>query len=180
MSRQLILVSVLSAALLAPALAFAQEDTGNTPPPPPSQNDNGGRGNRGNRRWDPQQMRQRMETRMKEQLKVTDDEWKVIQPKLQKVFEARRDAMGGMFGFRRNRDDNNQNQPQSAVQKAAHDLQQSLDNSSASAEDIANKLQALRDAKEKAKTDLASAQKDLKDVLTQRQEAVLVMMGILD
>lgn len=179
MSRQMILVSVLSAALLAPALAFAQQDTGNAPPPPPSQNDNGGRGNRG-RRFDPQQMRQRFESRIKEQLKATDDEWKVIQPKLQKVFEARRDTMGGrMFGFRRNRD-GNQNQPQSAVQKAAHELRQTLDNSSASAEDIASKLQALRDAREKAKTELVSAQKDLKDVLTQRQEAVLVMMDILD
>jgi septation ring formation regulator EzrA len=176
MSRPLILVSVLSAALLAPALAFAQEDNGNAPPPPPSQNDNGG--NHGNHHANQQQFREHFEKRLKENLKVTDDEWKVIQPKLQKVFEARRDTMGGMFGPRRNHDDNNQ--PKSAVQKAAHDLQKTLDNTNASADDIAKQLQDLRDAREKAKANLASAQKDLKDVLTQRQEAVLVMMGILD
>ena len=35
-------------------------------------------------------------------------------------------------------------------------------------------------AKTKAKDDLASAQKDLQSVLTQRQEAVLVMDGMLN
>ena len=39
---------------------------------------------------------------------------------------------------------------------------------------------ALREARNKAREELASAQKELKDVLNARQEAVLVMMGMLD
>ena len=60
------------------------------------------------------------------------------------------------------------------------DLRDTLDNKDATADTITQKLTALRDARTKAQTELQSAQKDLKDVLTQRQEASLVMMGILE
>ncbi len=47
--------------------------------------------------FDPQQMRQRMSDRMKEQFGVTEDsEWKVIFERINKVMEARRSA--GSFG----------------------------------------------------------------------------------
>src|SRR5687768_13358519 len=56
------------------------------------------RGERG-QRPDPEEMRQRMAERMREQFAVTDDaEWKVIEGKIQKVTEARRAAGGGGFG----------------------------------------------------------------------------------
>jgi hypothetical protein len=55
-----------------------------------------------------------------------------------------------------------------------------LDNADAQASEITQKLTALRDARAKAKADLESAQKDLKDVLTPRQEAVLVVNGMLE
>jgi len=150
-----------------------------------SNNDNNGRGNRGGPggRFDPAQMRQRMEDMMKQQLGVNDDEWKVIQPKLQKVMEVQRDARGGGFGgmFRsRDRGGDSSSQSLSPVQQAQHDLRTALENKDTPADQIQAKLTALREAKEKAKADLATAQKDLKDVLTQRQEAVLVMMGMLD
>jgi hypothetical protein len=67
----------------------------NDAPPP-------GRQGRGN--FDPAQMRQRMMDNLKEQLEITDDaEWKVIQPLIQKVMDARMaigfGGMGrGMFG----------------------------------------------------------------------------------
>ena len=47
-------------------------------------------------------------------------------------------------------------------------------------EEIKAKLAALRDAREKAKKDMTQAQADLRELLTQRQEAVMVMMGFLD
>jgi hypothetical protein len=71
-------------------------------------------------------------------------------------------------------------QPVSDVQAKLKDLQTALDNKDTSADDIKTKLQAYRDAKTAAKADLAKAQDDLKSVLTQRQEAVLVTMGILE
>jgi hypothetical protein len=60
------------------------------------------------------------------------------------------------------------------------DLTETLNNTSASTEQIAAKLTALRQAREKAASDLAAARKDLKDVLTARQEALLVTMNYLD
>jgi hypothetical protein len=122
---------------------------------------------------------------LKDRMAATDEEWKVIEPKLTKVMETRFEAGGG-FGFGggfRGRDRGNDSQSPSdasPVRAAQRDLDQVLSNKDASAEQINAKLTALREAREKAKATLAAAQKDLKEVLTQRQEAVLVMRGYLD
>jgi len=144
-----------------------------------------GMGRGGN--FDPAQFRQQMMDRMKEQLGANDDEWKVLEPKVEKVMTAQREArfggLGGMFGGRGNRGGGGGpggDQPQSAVGQAAQDLRQTLENKSASPEDISAKLKTLREARQKAQEELASAQKELKDVLTQRQEATLVSFGMLD
>ena len=55
-----------------------------------------------------------------------------------------------------------------------------LENKDTPADQIAAKLTALREARAKAKADLETAQKDLKEVLTPRQEAVMVSMGMLE
>ena len=47
-------------------------------------------------------------------------------------------------------------------------------------DDIKAKLQAVRDARKKTADTLQSAREDLRKVLTMRQEAVFVEMGILD
>jgi len=142
-----------------------------------------GGGRRGN--FDPAQMRARMEQMMKEQLGVSDDEWKVIQPKLEKVQQAQRDARGGGFGGmmggrRGGRGGFGGNQPETPVAKAAQDLRQTLENKDAKSDDILAKLKAYRAARDEARENLAKAQKDLREVLTQRQEAQLVLMGTLD
>ena len=66
------------------------------------------------------------------------------------------------------------------VAKASADLRTTLENKDAPADDIKTKLAALRDAREKARAELQAAQKELKEVLTQRQEAVLVTNGMLE
>jgi hypothetical protein len=161
-----------------------QQDNGN--------NNNGGNNNGGGRRgggnFDPAQMRQRMMDRIKEQLEVKDDEWAVMQPRLDKVmtlsFESRMGGMRGMFGRggpggdRGNRGGSQQNN--SAVSKAQDDLRTALEDKGTSADTIAAKLKALRDARTQAKDELTKAQSDLKEILSQRQEAQLVMMGYLE
>ena len=56
------------------------------------------------RQFDPERMRQMMEQRMKEQLGATDQEWKVLGPRVMKVSELNRQisgfGRGGMFGGR--------------------------------------------------------------------------------
>ena len=61
------------------------------------------------------------------------------------------------------------------MEKACRDLNTTLENQSASAEEIKQQLTALRPAREKAKQDLATAQQDLRQILTVRQEAMLVL-----
>ena len=182
MSLRNLFIALFAVMIAAPVLA--QEQGGNNNRGSDRGGDRGGdRGNRGDRgNFDPQAMRERFTGMIKEQMGATDEEWKVIEPKLTKVMEARRD--GGTFGaFRGGRDRGGDSQSQSdasPVQQASRDLRQVLDNKDASADQIAEKLKNLREAREKSKATLASAQKDLKEVLTQRQEAVLVMFGMLD
>ena len=179
MSVKSLFACLFALMIAAPVLAQEQGGGGNNRGSDRGGDRGGDRGNRGN--FDPQAMRERFSGMIKDQMGATDDEWKVIEPKLNKVMDARRD--GGGFGGFRNRDRGGDSQNQSdasPVQQASRELRQVLDNKDAPADQIAAKLKTLREAKEKAKETLASAQKDLKEVLTQRQEAVLVMFGMLD
>lgn len=132
----------------------------------------------------PEEWRQRMEQRMKEQLQVNDEEWSVLQPKLEKVNRAMRDARGGFgFGGRRGGGaggDQGGDQPETPVAKATRDLRTALENNSATEQELAAKIAALREARKKSQADLDAARKELQEVVTPRQEAVLVMMGLLE
>src|ERR1043166_2008325 len=85
---------VLALAGIAVALGLS---TGNLA----AQGRRGGGGGGGN--FDPAQFQQRMMDRYKEQLGFTNDtEWNAVQPLVQKVSEARLEALrGGFGGFRR-------------------------------------------------------------------------------
>jgi len=175
------IVAALSALPSMAQPATGQDNTNN--------NNNGGRGNRGGRgNFDPAQFRQQYMDRIKQAMGASDEDWAAIQPKLQKVMDAQRDSRGGYRGgfSRRRGSDQSSTQPQSTdqqqseVSKAAAELRAALDKKDTPAGEIDAKLKALRDAKEKAKAQTAQAQKELKEILTHRQEAVLVNMGMLD
>ena len=191
------LTAVLSASLLlnAPGL-LAQDASDRTAPAAPAPSAapattsgstaNGGGGGRQN--W--QQM---MADRVKTALKASDDEWAVIQPLLQKVADMQRATRGGMGfggpgGGRRggggggggNGGGDAPTPPPTATGDASAALRTALDSDATSNDDIKAKLQALRDARKKAQADLDAARADLQKVLTLRQEAVLVNMGILE
>src|SRR4051812_341802 len=78
------------AGITAPAMA---QDTAQPGAQPTQPGQRGNRGNRGN--FDPAQARERMMTRIKEQLGASDDEWKALQPAVEKVMTAQRDTRGG-------------------------------------------------------------------------------------
>ena len=154
----------------------------------------------------PADFRQRMNDRLKGALKASDDEWAVIQPLLEKVQTAQRATMtvrfGGFGGMRRRGgpggdtgaaspavtgtagganpagDGGRRFGPQSSPEAEA--LHTALQSDSTSNEDIQSKLQALRDARKKAQGDLEQARENLKKVLTLKQEATFVEMGILE
>ena len=133
-----------------------------------------------------QQIRKQMSDRLKQQLGSSDDEWKVVEPKIEKVFILQADTSGraiGMsllFGFNISAMMAGPDAAPSDVQKAASDLYETLSNTSASPSEIKVKFAAFTAAKTKAKANLAKAQEDLRSVLTSRQEAQLVLLGMLE
>jgi len=160
----------------------------------------GGRrgGDRGPGGFNMEEFRKRMNDRIKEQLKATDEEWAVLQPLIEKVQNKQRDTMtsrfGGFFGGRGggpggggdragggdrggggggDRGDRG-GSPESQALRTA------LEGDSTSAEDLKAKLAAVREARKKAAAELEAARADLAKVLSVRQEAVLVSMGILE
>jgi hypothetical protein len=157
----------------------------------------GGGGGRGGN-FDPEQMRQRMMERYKEAFGVTkDDEWKVIQDRITKVNDARRDVgFGGGMGMMRQRqggpggpggDQGGANQGNQDRQRRfggepsaeAEALQKAID-AKASNDELKAKMTAYRDARKAKQAKLQAAQEDLRKVLSVRQEAVALQMGLAD
>lgn len=130
-----------------------------------------------------QQYRQQMSERMKTAMGATDDEWKVLQPKIEKVMTLSREARGGMMGMMfggRGRGGSGGDANLSETQKKAQALQKVLENKEAKLDEIKAALAEYRAAKAKAKEELAKAQKELQEVLSVKQEAQLVAYGLLD
>jgi hypothetical protein len=129
---------------------------------------------------DPAQWRQRFMDRIKESLEVSNEEWMAIEPLVTAVSEKQRQAgmgrMGGMFGGDRRRGGDNQPQGPTEVQ----DLRDALEKKDTPAADLQAKLKALRDMRQKQETELKAAREELRKVLTARQEAQLVLFGMLD
>jgi len=169
----------------------------------------GGPPERGDRRGpprSPEEMRQRMEEfrqrmsdRMREQLGASEEEWKVLEPRIEKVRQAQRATRGGgsrmmrgMFGNRgrgtrgddrRGNDDRRSDRPeqeQSQIEQKAEALQSLLDDENASPASIKAALDAYRKARTQAQQDLETAQKSLREVCSMKQEARFVLMGLLN
>lgn len=165
-----------------------------------AQNDNGGGG--GGRRgggggggnFDPAQMQQRMMERVHDELGFTNDtEWNAVQPLVQKVFDAQRDARSGGMGrmFRGNRGGNGGNGANANAggggrggffgqpSPEAEALQKAIDDNAPKAQIKASleKYQASQKAKQ---AKLVTAQENLRKVLNTKQEAQATLLGLLE
>ncbi|HAI11047.1 MAG TPA: hypothetical protein DCM28_05040 [Phycisphaerales bacterium] len=146
----------------------------------------GGDNNRGN--WESRraEFEKRMNDRLKDSLKVTDEEWSVLQPRIQKVTELQRASRAGSmrgWGGRRNRggdDDNQSERTLTPIQQSSKDLNDILEKEGATAEQIKAKLDAYRAARTAAEAQLTASRNELRELLTINQEARLVTMGILE
>jgi Spy/CpxP family protein refolding chaperone len=85
---------------------------------------------------------------------------------------------GGRGG--RGGDNNAERTARNPVEQASNDLRKVLEDKASTEDQIKQKLTAFREARDKARTELTSAQKELKEVLMPRQEAVLVTYGLVD
>ncbi len=177
-----VLALTLAGVMASTGLALAQQGGG-----PGGQ---GQRGQRGN--FDPAQMQQRMMERYREQLGITnEDEWKAIEPLIAKVSEARREvgfgAMGrGLMGRPGGPGGPGGDQARDARRAFGGEpmpeleaLQRAVE-SNASAAEIKAALAKYRDARKAREANLAAAQDNLRKVLTAKQEAQAVLMGLLN
>ncbi len=156
----------------------------------------GGRGGRGD--FNPEEMQRRMMEGYREGLNVTsDDEWKVIEPRIQKVLDARREVgfggmmgmgMRGAFGRRGGPGGDNADQPQNQQRRrgfggqqsaAAQELQRAIE-SNAPADTIKAKLAAYRADRKEKEAKLQQAREELRKVLSVKQEAQAVLAGLLE
>ncbi|HUR45191.1 MAG TPA: hypothetical protein VMZ27_04865 [Candidatus Saccharimonadales bacterium] len=144
--------------------------------------------------FDPEQFRQRMMDNYKEQLEVkSDDEWKIISARIEKVMTAQREARVGRSGFgggqRRNRGGDNNAATDTNTQRNRNPfggepnpdveaLQKSID-AKASNDELKAKLAKARQNIKEKEAAVTSAQDDLKKVLSVRQEAIAVTIGLL-
>jgi uncharacterized protein (DUF169 family) len=141
---------------------------------------------RGGRRFDPERMRQRMMERLREQLGASEKDWTVLGPRVEKVMELSRQTRAGAmrFMFRgrggRRGVGEEEGRDLSPVRQAALDLHEAVEEEETSAAEIKQKLTTLREARERVKADLEKAREELREVVTLKQEAQLMLMGMLD
>jgi hypothetical protein len=118
-----------------------------------------------------------------ESLGATAEEWKVLEPKVTAV-QTLNQQLSGRGGMRRGGQDTGAAAPAetevSKARTALMDLVGPNATGTPAPEAISKALTALRQARDKAKTALATAQADLKKVVTPKQEAILVLGGLLD
>jgi hypothetical protein len=162
----------------------------------------GGAGNNGGRRagggggfgggnFDPAEMQQRIMENIRDQMSVTNtEEWTIIEGRVQKVMDARRDVGGPNFGrlFRRRNNDGGDNGPGGGGRRGGffgapspelESLQNAIDNN-APAEQVKAALEKYRASRKAKEAALEKAQDDLKSVLTVKQEAVAVSLGLVN
>ncbi len=112
---------------------------------------------------------QQMQVTLNSELGASAEEWTVIQPKLLAVLLLK-DAPYGVGGT-----------PAALlVAQLINELRVLVSNKETKPEEIKAKLTALRSAKVQARQELSQAQKSLRQLMTLRQEAVLVLNGLLE
>lgn len=123
-------------------------------------------------------MQQGLMDRLKTELECTDEEFAVLKPALQKVLDAMQAASvrgrrGGFGGF-------SLPGQSTTLAQALAQLRTTLEDTAAKPDEIKAKLDAVRTAKASTNHDVQVAQAELRPLLTIRQEAVLVNIGLLD
>jgi hypothetical protein len=184
--HRLILATATALLLVLTTCQLTAQDNQSGGRPRQGNGQGGGRQRPGN--FDPAQFQQRMMERYRERLELTDDqEWKAVQPLIQKVMDARAAigaggrgpfGRGGRAGGGGNQADQVQRRNPVAPNPAVEGLQQAIDNKAPASEVKAALAKYLEYRKDK-RAELEKAQEGLRGVLTSRQEAIAVLIGLL-
>jgi hypothetical protein len=117
------------------------------------------------------QQHQRALEGLKRELGISDAEWLVIRPRLETVYNL----VHPQSQLRRP-----DAPPAGPADQKRRELRELLRDSKATTDQITAGLTALRAAREKARQELGIARQKLRQLLTLRQEAQLVLSGLLD
>lgn len=169
---------LIAATCLFTVRSQAQPDSPPAGGPPSANGDGNAGGWHGN--FNREDMQARILSNLRTQFEVTDDaEWKLIADRITKVMDLRRSVGGGGFGMGGFRGGGNQGNRQAAAANPEGDaLRTALEDKLPDAE-IKARLERLRAARKQSEVRLDQAREDLRAVLTVRQEAVAVLMGLL-
>jgi hypothetical protein len=115
--------------------------------------------------------RQRAVDGLKDQLGLSDQEWAVLKPRIHVVHDLVHPAPPPM---------GKSDAPRTEAELRSRELRELLQDPKAPPDQIKARLTALRAAKERAVQQLINARQGLRQLLTLRQEAVLVLNGLLD
>ncbi len=133
---------------------------------------------------------------IKQKLRASDSQWRLIEPRLEKVYALRGESnlricaseISSKHGFQWF----GYGEPDKALsdlwfcrktegKKIVSELVNLMNDPDAKDEQIRQKTAALQEARDKAKAQLRQARRELREVLNSpRQEAVLLIMGVLD
>ena len=116
------------------------------------------------------QLRQLLE-KLKRELGVSQEEWSVLQPRIVAVYR---------LAHLQPSSDQEDTEGLASVTQRTKELRELLANREAKPGEIKAKLTALRAARERGVQELAKARQNLRRLMTLRQEAVLVLYGLLD
>lgn len=162
---------------------------------PPDRPEQGNPTGPGFRPADPAQMQELMMKRLQEDLKASEEEWGVMMPLVSDVMKLQRSQIrsglgmgpggpGGPDGPGRpgeqggpgmgSADSTGTSSPE------ATELKTTIDKENSSKDEIQAKLTAFRQARVKQEQALKAAREKLRTVLTVRQEAILVLSGLLE
>jgi DNA repair exonuclease SbcCD ATPase subunit len=140
--------------------------------------------------FDANQYRKAESDRMRDRLGATEEEWKTLEPMIQKVQTLQSQLSGrgiglgmgmGMIMPGPGPDTSDQvKELMKELAKTAQDLATVIADKDAGPDRIKLALKDYRQARVKAKAEIEKAQKELKEVLTVRQEAVLKQMSVLE
>lgn len=116
---------------------------------------------------------------LKAQLQPTEQEWAILLPKLKKLVAAMNNAPSSSSNMMMNMGMGMNVQAQTPLKKAETALKNLLVDPKSSNAVISAKLKEYRSACAQALKDLSNTQKDLIEVLSPRQEAILVDLGFM-
>ena len=128
---------------------------------------------------------------IRKRLDASDEEWAVLAPRLENLIRAQQEARTGISGMRGGGGGGPggsrgggffapSREKMSDLELAAEAVRLAARDPDIPNRDTSLALKEYRKERDKARAKLAAAEQELRDLVTQRQEAILVMLGVLE